>query len=98
MALNTSDTAGAKDLVIPPEVRLYFLAGTQPQRQRSVEAAAVCAQPSRRSPVSAGEQQLVFSRRSAHCWSRCATGSQRERAAGERLPDHRAHTLVPIAR
>ena len=29
MALNTSDTAGAKDLAIPPEVRLYFLAGTQ---------------------------------------------------------------------
>ena len=29
MALNTSDTAGAKDLAIPPEVRLYFFAGTQ---------------------------------------------------------------------
>lgn len=29
MALNTTDAAGAKDLVIPAEVRLYFLAGTQ---------------------------------------------------------------------
>jgi hypothetical protein len=29
MALNTTDAAGEKDLAIPPEVRLYFFAGTQ---------------------------------------------------------------------
>jgi hypothetical protein len=29
MALNTTDTAGEKDYTIPPEVRLYFFAGTQ---------------------------------------------------------------------
>jgi hypothetical protein len=29
MALNTTDIAGEKDLAIPPEVRLYFFAGTQ---------------------------------------------------------------------
>lgn len=29
MALNTTDAAGDKDLAIPPEVRLYFFAGTQ---------------------------------------------------------------------
>jgi hypothetical protein len=29
MALNTTDSAGKKDLTIPPEVRLYFFAGTQ---------------------------------------------------------------------
>jgi hypothetical protein len=29
MALNTTDVAGEKDVTIPPEVRLYFLAGTQ---------------------------------------------------------------------
>ncbi len=29
MALNTTDAAGEKDVTIPPEVRLYFLAGTQ---------------------------------------------------------------------
>jgi len=29
MALNTTDALGEKDLVIPPEVRLYFFAGTQ---------------------------------------------------------------------
>jgi hypothetical protein len=29
MALNTTDAAGKKDVTIPPEVRLYFLAGTQ---------------------------------------------------------------------
>ena len=29
MALNTTDAAGEKDFAIPPEVRLYFFAGTQ---------------------------------------------------------------------
>jgi Alpha/beta hydrolase domain len=29
MALNTTDSAGSRDLAIPPEVRLYFFAGTQ---------------------------------------------------------------------
>jgi hypothetical protein len=29
MALNTTDAAGKKDLAMPPEVRLYFFAGTQ---------------------------------------------------------------------
>ena len=29
MALNTTDAAGEKDMTIPPEVRLYFFAGTQ---------------------------------------------------------------------
>jgi hypothetical protein len=29
MALNTTDAAGEKDLALPPEVRLYFFAGTQ---------------------------------------------------------------------
>jgi hypothetical protein len=29
MALNTTDAAGTKDVAIPPEVRLYFFAGTQ---------------------------------------------------------------------
>ena len=29
MALNTTDSAGQRDLAIPPEVRIYFYAGTQ---------------------------------------------------------------------
>jgi hypothetical protein len=61
MALNTTDAAGGKDLATPPEVRLYFFAGTQHGGGRSVAATAVCAaQAAARLPI-AGQLQFVLS-------------------------------------
>jgi Alpha/beta hydrolase domain len=74
MALNTTDAAGEEDFSIPPEVRLYFFAGTQHGGGDQLLQPPLCSR-SHRSPVNCRSTAIRSFRPSAHCWSRCATGS-----------------------
>ncbi len=89
MALNTTDAAGEKDFAIPPEVRLYFFAGTQHGGGDQLK------QPPFVQPKPPLACQLpvnsnsFFPPQRALLVALARLGRERQGAAGERLSDHR---------
>ena len=90
MALNTTDTAGQKDFAIPPEVRLYFFAGTHHGGGDQLKQPPLVQPKPPLDLPTAGQPQLVLSAAARAAGRVARLDRERQGAAGERLSDHRA--------
>ena len=89
MSLNTTDSTGTQDLEIPPEVRIYDLAGTQHGGGNPL-AQPPAVLPDFRMPANCAPTAIRLFMLSGHCLSRFANGSStgrsRRRASTRRWP------------